>query len=470
MAATCSLTVVCGLATFAWGEELPLGLLIAGAPLAVAVAWLFPVELALLFAAVTMFRIHEAYQFLMPLRLPLLAASLAMLSCALHMVSGKVSLPDRSELKLALLFFAHVTIGCVFSANIDQSFGIWSDGVVKLLVAMMFLAMILVVPRDAGKVAFALVAGSVLISCVAIYNQFMGLELVEGSRVTIARSIRSQLGDPNDLAFALMFPVAFALAALTVRGESFGRRVLWLAALVLICWAVIATKSRGGLLATMAVIGCVYAVNFKAKLMPLIVAAALGAMFYVVAGIGEREYSIGAASAIDDSSMTRMDAWRAAFLMAVDRPIFGVGIGNFPDRYWLYAQHWLGRSYVTHSIWFQALSETGFVGLGLLVGMFVAATKSAYRSMRVLERAQAPANVLALGVAVFAAWIGIAVAGSFLSQIFGWQIFTLVALTAVLGQHVAQTYPAEAIAVGLVASKVDQDTAGPASPIRRPVP
>lgn len=449
---------------------MPLGLLIAGVPLAIALAWLVPVEIALLFVVLTMFRLHEAYPFLMPLRLPLLTASLALLSCALHTMSGKVSLPNRPELKLALLFFAHVAIGCLFGVNVSKSFGLWSDGVLKLLIAILFLSMIIVVPRDAGKVALALVSGSTLISLVAIYNQMNGIDLVEGSRVTIGRTINSQLGDPNDLAFALMFPVAFALSALTIRGESGGRRLLWLLALGLMLWAVIATKSRGGMLATMAVFGCVYAINFKAKVFPLALAAVLGAVLYTVAGIGSREYSIGAGSAIDDSSMTRLDAWRAAFLMAVERPIFGVGLGNFTDLYWRYAQFWHGRSYVTHSIWFQALSETGFVGLGLFIAMFVAAIKSAYRSMRVLQLVGAPSRVLAISVAIFAAWIGVAVAGSFLSQIFGWQIFTLVALTAALSQHVADNHRQEAIALGLVKPPMPGGPSAMTRTIPRPVP
>lgn len=435
------LSAIIGLASFASDDALPIGLLLAGVPMALAIAWLFPVELALLFAALTMFRLHEAYPILMPLHLPLLSATLAILSCGLHLISRTVAIPDRLELRLALLFFAHVTLGTIYSTNVGNSLGLWPHSVVKLAIAMLFLAMILKLPRDAGKVAFVLVAGSSLISCVAIYNQLNGLELVEGTRVTIGRSAKSQLGDPNDLCFALMFPVAFALSALMVRGVKTFHRILWLIALILMSWAIIATKSRGGVLATVAVFGCIYAITFKAKLLPMLVAATIGGLLYVVAGIGQREYVMGTAGAIDESSMTRLDAWKSAIKMALDRPLFGVGIGNFPEQFWQYTEFWLGRVYVTHSIWFQALSETGFVGVGLFIAMFVAAIRSSYWSLRVLERADAPAPVRALGVSLFATWIGICVAGSFLSQIFGWQIFTLVALTAVLGKHVTDTYP-----------------------------
>ncbi len=468
--ATVVVALACVLLTFIGGEEMPLGLLIAGIPLALALAWLLPVELALLFIVMTMFRLHEAYPVLMPLRLPLLVGLLAMLSCALHMLAGRLSFPRRPELVLALLFFLHVTIGSAFGVNIGKSYEMWPDVIVKLLIAMLFLSVIIDVPRDAGKVAFALVGGSSLIAIVAIYNQMNGLELVEGTRVTIGRSTGSQLADPNDLAFALMFPVAFALSALTIRGQRWGRRLLWLAALVLICWAILATKSRGGMLATIAVAACVFAINYKAKVGPMIAVAVLGAVLYSVSGIGTRETAMGSDGGLDASAMTRLDTWRAAVLMALSRPIFGVGIGNFSDMYWSYADFWHGKSYVTHSIWFQALSETGFVGLGLLVAMFVTAIRSAYKSMRLLEQVGAPSNVLAIAVSIFAGWIGVAVAGSFLSQIFGWQVFTLVALTAALSHHVARMHPREALAAGLERQPAPSSAQTVPAPRLRPVP
>ncbi len=422
-------------------EGLPIELVVAAVPLTIAVAWLFPAEIALAFVAVTMFRIHEAYPILLPLRVPLATAGLAVVACAMHLAARTVSLPNKPELKLAFLFFAHVTLGVFLGADWVQAIVPWVDNFAKLIVAMVFLSIILRLPRDAIKVAYVLMLGGTLISFVAIYNQLNGLELVEGTRVTIGRSIKSQLGDPNDLCFVLMFPIAFVLGGLATRGIGTITRMACVVSLIFMMWAIIATKSRGGLLSTVVVFGCVYSLLWKARVMPLLLMGAAGALLYVVAGIGARDYVSTGTEGIDAASLGRLEAWKAAFRMAMNYPIFGVGMGNFFYMFFYYTELWDGKPYVTHSIWFQALSETGFVGLGIFIAMFYKATMSAFRSQKRLERSSAPPAVRVLGIALFASWIGILVAGSFLSQVFSWQVFTLVALTAVMAKHVDETYP-----------------------------
>lgn len=58
-------------------------------------------------------------------------------------------------------------------------------------------------------VRLGIMISGVAIALVALNNKINGVGLVEGTRVTISREYRSQLGDPNDLSLVLMFPVSF---------------------------------------------------------------------------------------------------------------------------------------------------------------------------------------------------------------------------------------------------------------------
>ena len=64
--------------------------------------------------------------------------------------------------------------------------------------------------KDFSLVTISITFSGMLVGIVAILNKINGIGLVEGTRVTIGRAIGSVLGDPNDLALVLMFPVAFA--------------------------------------------------------------------------------------------------------------------------------------------------------------------------------------------------------------------------------------------------------------------
>lgn len=435
MFATLSLLLVMLLAPGAMGDGLTPELIAAGLPLVVCLAWLFPVEVALVFVAAAMFRLHEAYPFLLPYRIPLVTATASILAVGLRLVVRDVSLPNKLELKLALLFAAHVTLGIVFAVDREQSLLQWTDNFGKLIAGMVFLAMILRLPRDAMKIAVVLITASVLVSFVAIYNSLNGIGFVDGNRVTIARDIGSLLADPNDLCFVLMFPIAFALGALLTRGAGAGLRLACMAALPIMAWAVIATQSRGGILAIVAVCGYFFIRRQKSKALAITITSVIGLSLYVVAGIGKRGYAFTGKETLDLSSHGRIAAWVAAVRMSFHYPIFGVGMGNFIVLYWSYSDYWDGKPYTTHSIWFQVLSEAGMVGLALFLALIAVAIRSAYRANDIIQRHDSSGSTRALSVGIVASWIGICVAGSFLSQAFSWQIFVLVALTAVLSRH-----------------------------------
>jgi probable O-glycosylation ligase (exosortase A-associated) len=69
----------------------------------------------------------------------------------------------------------------------------------------------------------------------------------------------------------------------------------------------------------------------------------------------------------DDSANSRRRSWAAAWNMALDNPIFGVGIRNANLFSYDYGADVKGRT--IHSQYLQIAADNGFVGLGLYLGM-----------------------------------------------------------------------------------------------------
>ena len=77
--------------------------------------------------------------------------------------------------------------------------------------------------------------------------------------------------------------------------------------------------------------------------------------------------------------------------MAFARPLFGVGLSNFPESMYLYSERWSNfRDMAAHSTWLTVLAETGFPGFVAFIGMIIAMFKSITRSMAKLADANAP--------------------------------------------------------------------------------
>jgi O-Antigen ligase len=84
-----------------------------------------------------------------------------------------------------------------------------------------------------------------------------------------------------------------------------------------------------------------------------------------------------------DSLRNRIHTDIGAFMMAIDHPILGVGLGNFS---WAKAFYGLGRGAPTHNAYLWALTAGGIGVLGLYLVLFFVT----YRMLRQLERSGPP--------------------------------------------------------------------------------
>ncbi|MBE0368229.1 O-antigen ligase family protein [Pseudoalteromonas aurantia] len=386
----------------------------------------------ILFILFSYFRLHEAFPVLMPFKIPKLLALASLLGIFWHLFITKQLKPHWNSCHI--LFFAlfiWLTV-CVFAAsNRGLAIEYWAGILTKVFIMVFAISWWMTTLSHFNLVRIGIMLSGTSIALVALQNKANGIGLVEGTRVTISRDIRSQLGDPNDLSLVLMFPVSFLAAELFDSNGHKWRRILAGTGLVLVISGVIATQSRGGLLGIAAVLS--FFVYQKVK-NPIIVGAigAVGMLVMVIfAGITDRQSGGAAEGGVDASAMGRIYAWQAAINMALSNPLTGVGVNNFYSNYFFYSPHWDGKNHAVHSTWFQVLGETGFVGLMVFVLVIVGIYRSLNRTI-VRNSLNFDPKVAINAYALKAGLIGFMVSGTFLTQAFTWPLYIILSLTIAL--------------------------------------
>lgn len=414
-----------------WGLKHPLVILGASLlPLALITVFRLPFVMVLGFVLFSFFRLHEAFPQLYPLKIPQLLALAALTSLGWHLlVTRKMQIYWQKDMNWLLAFFILCFVG-VFLASSRPTAMAYFNGVYSKIALMTFaIAWLIQTPTQLIRAGLAFVVAGIAVAGVALNNAAMGLEMVEGTRVTIGRSFGSTLGDPNDLALVLMFPLGFATSFMLHSGPRL-RRLLGLAGVILLILAILATQSRGGLLGILTLVAIFGWNRIQNKTLAISVLAVMAPVLFVLAGVSERASGGAAESGIDESAMGRIYAWGAAFKMALTHPLTGVGLDNFYANYYAYSSHWDGKNHAVHSTWFGVLAETGFVGLIVFTTLLVKVILRVLGCVHTLmPKTDLPSRqVLLIAEAVLAGLCATAVSGTFLTQGFTWPIYIFIAL------------------------------------------
>jgi len=415
------------------------------APFAVLLTLNQPFLMVLLFVVFSFFRIHEAFPQLYNLKIPLLLSLASLGALIWHVgITRKLEVYWRPELTAVAIFFVLVLVGILMASNrpiaIDYFKGIYW----KIAVMTFAIAWLTRTARDFALATRLITFFGLLVGLVALSNKVNSIGLVEGTRVTIGRTIGSVLGDPNDLALVLMFPVAFAVSLIMTQSMGRWTKLLGLISVPVLFFAVIATQSRGGLLGIMTIFGVYGYRHIKSKTLFFSLGVIAAITLFLLADITERTSGGAAEVGIDASAMGRLYAWEAAFVMALDNPITGVGIDNFYSNFFYYSSHWDGLNHAVHSTWFGVLAETGFLGLMVYITMVIMLIKSATRSLQRIEqyRDLVDPAILATAQAILAGMLGTVVSATFLTQGFTWPIYILAALIVAIAHWVHSHLPA----------------------------
>jgi putative inorganic carbon (HCO3(-)) transporter len=250
--------------------------------------------------------------------------------------------------------------------------------------------------------------------------------------------------DPNVFGQVLVATAVLALY-LGLSSRDRGARVLGFATMAACLATTGLTGSRGALVAAIAAFLLILLLapvprGLLATMAGLVVAAAL---LFMPPGLKDRVgLPISAAESARDTTVTkgsesaitgRTSENLAALHMFRDHPILGVGAGNYPLHYLDYSQQ-IGldqrdQQREAHSLYLEALAETGIVGaLALLVVLWLALSGA----WRARQRLGGPAGLVAEGV--FVALLSFLVAALFLHSTYPRYLWILVGLGFVAGQ------------------------------------
>lgn len=205
------------------------------------------------------------------------------------------------------------------------------------------------------------------------------------------------VGDENDVALAIntMMPLAFCLL---LGVKTSGRKVFYLMAVVIMVAGVVATKSRGGFLGLVAVIGYCFIFSPRKKMGLVIGGLLLMCGLAVVPDSYWEEMATINRDAESDvgTGAHRKNLWSVAVNMFLANPLFGVGLNNFPWNAGDYMPVELlekeGRNYMgtaAHSVYFTILSETGAAGTLVIVAIIYFSVKSIRRLLAQARKIEA---------------------------------------------------------------------------------
>ncbi|OCH23504.1 O-antigen ligase [Aliivibrio sp. 1S128] len=400
-------------------------------PLAVFYTLNRPFLMVLLFVIFSFFRIHEVFPQIYNLKIPLLLslASLVALSWQV-IITKQIKFFWCKEFTLLTCFMVLIVIGIIFASNRPIAIEYFKGIYWKIILMTFAIAILVRSPQQLSFTLKAITIAGVLVGIVAIQNKLGGIGLVEGTRVTIGREFGSMLGDPNDLALVLMFPISFAVGLLVTHQLPWHQRMIGVISIPILFWAVMATQSRGGLLGMIAVFGIYGLQRIKSKTLLLSIAFIAGSILFIMAGISDRSSGGAAEAGIDESAMGRLYAWEAAVKMALAHPLTGVGLDNFYANYFYYSPHWDGLNHAVHSTWFGVLAETGVLGFIIFISLIIVLIRNAHKTLKAVKAVQNEIDpaIYTCAQAVFAGLIGTIVSGTFLTQGFNWPIYILAAL------------------------------------------
>jgi O-antigen ligase len=216
--------------------------------------------------------------------------------------------------------------------------------------------------------------------------------------------------------------------------------------------AIVLTGSRGAFVALL-VITPIILIELNLKSSNIITLLGIGILIFVLlptsytgrflnllSGENEAGQSIGT----DEAVLGRIDKMRAGIEMTKDHPFLGVGIGNYGENYWEYAEK-LGLEpdviniqseegqRDAHSLYIEIASETGLFGLAtflLFVGFLVAGV---FKVLRLTKAANTDSNWRYWLAPIYISMIAYLVSGVFLHGIVfrWWWIIAGLALSAI---------------------------------------
>lgn len=409
-----------------------------------------PFVVCMLFIMFSFFRIHEVFPTLKVINIPEWAALVSYAMLLYLTLTNKNKIYWRREHTAFAIFFGWVLLSVIVSDSPHKAFNSFTSTFLKIGIMLLVITWLMIDRFYFNLFHIVTLFSGLAVGYVALYNSVNGIGIVEGSRVTIPGA----LGDPNDLSLVLSFPMGYAIAFIMTKGTGKLRTILGLIGFIVFMTSIIATQSRGGLLAIVAVLVVFGFRIIRSRLLLLIIGSICLMVLVAAAGISDRKSGGASEEGVGASIMGRIHAWETALHMGLRNPITGVGLSLFLNNYWDYATHSRaeGKAHVTHSTWFQVLAEAGIVGFAIFIHLIVTVFMSIRSSLERLDRNKGSPEydplMTATTVGTYAGLVGFCVSGSFLSQGFLWPVYIITAISIAIANYMDKHFPKETSEAG----------------------
>ena len=365
-------------------------------------------------------------------------------------------MPWAAPIVVLLVYNLWMLVTTVFSLVPEEAWIQWQ----KVAKIQLFIFLTVYVMQERERII-----GLVWITALSI--AFYG---VKGAFYTVAGGSGNVLGPSGGfietnttIALALTIAIPMLYYLITQSPQTWVRWGLW-ATMGLCAIAVLGTYSRGGLL-SLAAMGAFMWLKSRHKVrVALLVVLVMPFGFSVMPERWFNRMDTIQTYEQDSSAMGRINAWHFAFNLAKDRPITGGGFQTFTrELFAKYAPDPLDF-HDSHSIWFEALAEHGFVGLGLFILFWLVSWREGSKLIRLCRGRPEFAWARDLAAMMQVALIGYFSGGSFLG-LANWDVPYSIACFIVLARVVVRR---ELMARATVLPPEPAGAAGPLAPASPP--
>ena len=218
-----------------------------------------------------------------------------------------------------------------------------------------------------------------------------------GPHAEAGRLEKSGIGDPNELAAIIVPAIAFASFGMLALRKGFQRRAL-AASVVVLGLALILTESRGGLVAFGATCLAALVLGGRMRSRALVVVLSVSAIAITYYSFFATPESVERVTNPTQGGGTgRTDLWSVGKSMVRDRPLLGVGIGNFrvvEPRYVTETRNVdnpkivFDEPKVAHNTYLEVLAELGILGFVAFIGVVSGTLVTAIRAIRRFEASE----------------------------------------------------------------------------------
>ena len=352
----------------------------------------------LVFTAVLFLRPQDVFPPLGALHLAEVSALLGLISLFMGRLARRQTLTRMTpELAGVLAFGGLMLLTAPFSIWFGGAVNVFFELYSKVILVYLLAVNVLGSPRRLERLTWILVIALGYLGFRAVFDYARGVNVIQGG-TRVMGSVGGIMQNPNDMALNMVSFLPLA-AVLAMQAKTLPKRLVAAGCGVMMMGAIVATGSRGGFLgfAMMLVVLAIFA----ARKRPGFVFA--GALFVICAlPLAPSSYWQRIASITDDSkddvesSQARRTLMVESFAAFVERPLTGVGAGQFKD--------WnpQGRTeawHEAHNVWLQVGAELGIFGIAMFLFLVFRAFHAVFQSRRLLRRNRPKRSRISAGAA-----------------------------------------------------------------------